>query len=220
MPAPSSSRLLALHGLRLKGIAEAPTVAATMGADDDEMAAELARLADGDLVTYRYGRISGYQLTDEGRALGQKLLADELADTGARPAIEAAYADFRTVNGGLLAVCTAWQLREVDGQRTANDHTDPAYDDDVRRQLAALHDRVEPVLDALGDALLRFRGHQQRLRAALERVLAGDDDYLTRPMFPSYHSTWFELHEDLLATLGTDRSRERPAAAPANEGSP
>ena len=27
----------------------------------------------------------------------------------------------------------------------------------------------------------------------------------------SYHSVWFQLHEDLLATLGIDRSGEAPA---------
>lgn len=213
MSVPSSIRLLALHGLRLKGIAEPAVVADTMGADTEQVAAELERLADADLVTYRYGRISGYQLTAEGRALAGRLVAEELDTTGTRAAIEDAYRRFQEVNGRLLGVCTAWQLRDTDGQRTLNDHTDPAYDAAVRRRLADLHQEAEPVLDRLGAALLRFRGHQKRLRAAVERVGAGDDDYFTTPMFPSYHSTWFELHEDLLATLGTERTTARPGGA-------
>jgi hypothetical protein len=28
-------------------------------------------------------------------------------------------------------------------------------------------------------------------------------------MIDSYHTVWFELHEDLLATLGRQRSQER-----------
>lgn len=221
MPAASSLRLLALHGLRLKGIAEPAVVSEIMGADADELAAELERLADGDLVTYRYGRIAGYQLTAEGRALGRRLVSEELEATGTRPAIESAYGRFREINGRLLGVCTAWQLR-VDGtERQPNDHSDASYDDGVRQRLAEVHEQAEPILDALAAALCRFAGHQVRLRTALERVLAGEHDYFTRPMFPSYHSSWFELHEDLLATLGSDRSDERrgAAAAAGNEGS-
>jgi hypothetical protein len=30
---------------------------------------------------------------------------------------------------------------------------------------------------------------------------------------PSYHAVWFELHEDLLTTLGLDRSDESPPDA-------
>lgn len=213
-------RLLALHGLRLKGTAEAEVVAEMMGVDADEMVTELERLADSDLVSFRYGRIAGYQLTAEGRALGARLLAEELTDTGTRPAIEAAYEDFLSLNGELLAVCTAWQLRDVDGVSQVNDHRDEVYDTEVRSRLAVLHERAEPVLGALADALLRFGGHRRRLRTALEKVLAGDHDHLTKPMFPSYHSTWFELHEDLLATLGTERRSERnaTAAGPTDEG--
>lgn len=213
-------RLLALHGLRLKGIAQPDAVAAMMGVDAAEMAAELEQLADSDLVSFRYGRMAGYQLTAEGRALGQRLLAEELTATGTRPAIESAYADFLDLNGELLAVCTAWQLREVGGVSEVNDHSDEDYDAGVRNRLSALHERAEPVLGALGNALARFGGHRTRLRTALEKVLAGDHDHLTKPMFPSYHSTWFELHEDLLATLGTERKTERDAAGavPTDEG--
>ncbi|MDI6773348.1 MAG: SLBB domain-containing protein, partial [bacterium] len=39
-----------------------------------------------------------------------------------------------------------------------------------------------------------LRPGQPRQVISPERVLAGDDDYLTKPMFPSYHSIWFELH--------------------------
>ena len=218
VPAESSPRLLALHGLRLKGVAEAAVLAEMMDVPADDLHAELERLEDGDLVTYRYGRMAGYQLTPEGRAMWKRLLEDELAETGARPAIDAAYTDFRGVNDRLLGVCTAWQIRDIDGERVANDHLDTAYDDGVRGQLVELHGLIEPVLDALGAALARFGGHQRRLRHALERVQAGDHDYFTKPMFPSYHSSWFELHEDLLATLGRERSSER-GEVHADEGS-
>jgi hypothetical protein len=35
-------------------------------------------------------------------------------------------------------------------------------------------------------------------------------------MIPSFHTVWFELHEDLLATLGLDRSAEHTSNAEAD----
>ena len=174
----------------------------------DVVAEELAALADVDLVTYRHGRMSGHMQTPEGRVHGDRLLAEELETSGARPAIEQAYAAFRERNDELLAVCTAWQLRMVDGEQQRNDHTDADHDDRVRQRLTAVHESLQPVLAGLAEALDRFAGHGRRLGTALDRVLAGEHDYFTKPMFPSYHSTWFELHEDLLATLGNERATE------------
>ena len=208
MAHPSSLRLLTLHALRLEGMAEVDAVADLTGHDIDEVRAELDALVALDLVTYRHGRMSGYQPTAEGRLLGARLLADEVEATGTRDEIEAAYATFRPCNEELLAVCTAWQLRPADGGQVVNDHSDTDYDAEVIARLAAVHERTDPVLERLGAALARFGGHRRRLRTALDRVLAGDHDYFTKPMFPSYHSHWFELHEDLLATLGTERARE------------
>lgn len=205
---PSPPRLLVLHTLRLKGIAEASVVAADTGLDQDVVDAELASLEADDLVRVRRGRISGYALTPEGKSMGEQLVAEELSATGVRDAIDAAYREFLEFNDQLLAVCTAWQLRPVDGESQVNDHSDPEYDRGVHQRLVALHDRVVPVLDALSDALDRFSGHRARLQTALDRVLAGDHDWFTKPMFPSYHSVWFELHEDLLATLGRERATE------------
>ncbi len=204
----SSPRLLALHALRLRGVAEADQIAEYMGVDVEPIRAELARLESEDLVRYRRGRIGGYAHTPEGRALGERLVADELDEQGLRPRIEATYEEFLTFNRQLLTVCTSWQLRTVDGQTAPNDHRDPRHDEAVLDALVALDQRVQPVLAALVEALDRFAGHQRRLRYALDRVLAGEHDWLTRPMFPSYHSCWFELHEDLLATLGRDRTTE------------
>ena len=218
MSASSSPRLLALHGLRLKGIAEPDVVADTVAADIGPIRDELRALDDADLVSYRYGRIPGYLLTPDGRALGQRLLVEELETTGTRPAVEAAYGRFLEINTELLAVCTAWQLRETDGAMEMNDHADADHDAQVLARLERFHASASPVLDELVGILARFGGHRRRLRTALDKVLAGDHDHFTKPMFPSYHSTWFELHEDLLATLGIERSGERRALQ-TNDGS-
>lgn len=205
---PSSPRLLVLHALRLKGIAETDVVVTQTGLDEATAVAELTALAEADLIRERRGRISGHALTPEGKAMGSRLLAEELDACGCRAQVEGAYREFLGFNDQLLGVCTAWQLRDVDGESHINDHSDPAYDQTVHRRLEELHGRVIPVLDVLAGVLDRFDGHRVRLQTALDRVLAGEHDWFTKPMFPSYHSVWFELHEDLLATLGTERSAE------------
>ncbi len=197
-----------LHALRLKGIAEVEAIATHAGLSVDDVAAELTSLTEADLVRLRRGRIGGHALTSEGKAHAARLLAVELDEAHARPVVEAAYREFLGFNDDLLIVCTAWQLRDIDGGSHINDHADEDYDRSVHHRLEQLHGRVVPVLEALSESLDRFGGHRVRLQNALERVLAGEHDWFTKPMFPSYHSVWFELHEDLLATLGTERATE------------
>lgn len=208
MTAPSDPRTLAIHGLRLKGFAEPPAVAEVVSLSEADAKALLDQLAGEGLVSYRDGRLSGFTLTPAGRAEHARLLAEELDAHGVRDAVHDAYTKFLRHNGDLLSVCTAWQLREVDGPSTINDHTDPAYDAGVIEQLAEVHGHVEPICRELADSLLRFSSYGPRLTEALDRVRSGDIDWFTKPMIPSYHTIWFELHEDLLSTLGIERGQE------------
>jgi hypothetical protein len=201
-------RLLVLHGLRLKGFAEAGGVAMLFGLDDDEVAVELKDLAGDGLVLRRDGRVSGWSLTSEGRTIEAALLAEELDRSGARAAIEDAYGRFQAVNGELLEVCTAWQLKSVDGKQAINDHADVAYDAETIRRLGQVHATAAPVVDDLGRALPRFDRYGARLAHALERVESGDMEWFTKPLLDSYHTVWFELHEDLLSTLALQRGSE------------
>ncbi len=64
------------------------------------------------------------------------------------------------------------------------------------------------MLAGLAGALDRFGSYGPRFGQALDLLLGGDLDYFTKPIMPSYHTVWFELHEDLLASLGIDRASE------------
>ncbi len=120
-----------------------------------------------------------------------------------------AYGRFLAVNQPLLDACTDWQLRTVDGRRVVNDHADPAHDAAVAgppRRPSTMP--VQPVVADLAEALGRFGGYGPRLSGALAKVQGGDVDWFTKPTIDSYHSVWFELHENLLATLGIERATE------------
>ncbi len=208
MSAPSDPRTLVMHGLRLKGFAEASGVAEVVGQQEAEAKPVLDELVAEGLASYRDGRISGFALTPAGRAEHARLLSVELDDTGTRDAVDAAYRRFLAHNADLLGICTSWQLRDVDGESTPNDHSDAAYDAGVVAQLAELHHAAAPIFDDLAATLDRYRLYGPRLAGALDRVQAGETDWFTKPMLASYHTVWFELHEDLLATLGIERGSE------------
>jgi predicted ArsR family transcriptional regulator len=208
MTTSSDPRFLVLHGLRLKGFADAAAVAEAGGVPESEAKPHLDALVAEELASYREGRLSGFTLTPTGRAEHAKLVADELDRAGAREAVDAAYRRFLAINQDLLGICTAWQLREVGGESVVNDHSDAAYDAEVVGRLAELDAKVQPICADLGAALERFGAYGGRLGAALARVQAGEPDWFTKPMIASYHTVWFELHEDLLCTLGIERSAE------------
>jgi DNA-binding MarR family transcriptional regulator len=197
-----------LHGVRLKGFAEASAIADLWRLDEGAVDAELKELADDGFVQRREGRVTGWSLTPDGRAQHAHLVAAELEDAGTRPQVEVAYRSFREVNPELLATCTAWQLRATETGQSVNDHLDPAYDGSVVQRLAGVHERIEPVLEALGAALWRFGRYPERLANAVRRVQLGESEWFTKPLLDSYHTVWFELHEDLLATLGLQRGAE------------
>jgi hypothetical protein len=200
-----------LHAVRLASLADVGVVVARTGLDRSAVEAVLADALDRGWVVHRTGRVAGWSLTAAGRVEGMRLLAAELDASGERPTVEAAYQRFLDVNQRFLEVCTRWQLRGVDGtEPVPNDHTDAAHDAAVLAELEELHVFVvDEVTRPVAGSLARFETYPRRFVHAIERVRSGDLDWFTRPLVDSYHTVWFELHDDLLATLGRDRAAER-----------
>jgi hypothetical protein len=218
MPHRSDPRLLVLHGLRLKGVAGVEAVAAAIGLPADQVGRQLRRLADEGLATEHRGLLSGWMLTPAGRKVHASAVEAELERTHARSTVEAAYRRFLALNPGVLDACSRWQVRDLHGHTIRNDHADPRYDERVLGDLGSALAGVRPVGDRLTAALDRFAPYTPQLATALDRAKAGDVDYVTKPMIPSFHTVWFEMHEDLLVTLGFDRASEGGADVGANAG--
>ncbi|MFC9970761.1 transcriptional regulator [Spirillospora sp. NPDC127200] len=203
-PTPTGSDLLVLHALRCGGHSGIARIAAAACMDESEVESELIDLAIAGLVTRSPGPFGAWGLTDAGRAADAERITGELESTGARPAVTAAYEDFMVLNPELLDLCTAWQMKSVDGAVIANDHSDPAYDARVLDRFADFDQRAAVVRAELAAALPRFGRYQDRLALALDRAASGRPEYLVDDL-ASYHTVWAELHEDLLATLGIAR---------------
>ena len=193
------SELTVLQAVRLKGRVSLADLAATLGEDADDLAAVVDRLTEsGLLVDGKALRVS-----PDGRVRLDELLATEREHVDAA-ALAAAYADFRAVNAEFKALVTDWQLKA--GQ--PNTHEDPDYDAAVLARLDDVHQRVTPIVAAAAAQLPRLSRYSVKLRAALANVHAGETDWLSRPLIDSYHTVWFELHEELIVAAGLTRESE------------
>ncbi len=198
----SDPHFLVLHGLKLRGFAEAPALVELLGLDIAEVGRQLDAAATEELVLRRDGRISGWSLTAAGRARHAQLLAEDREAAGCWAALAAAYPRFCELNLEFKALCTDWQVR--DG--VINDHSDAAYDASIVRRLRTLDDAVQPLCDQATAALNRLSPYGSRLAAALARLEAGATDQFTKPLANSYHDIWMELHEDLISTMALTRT--------------
>lgn len=197
-----ASDLLVLHGLAVKKAGTAEAVASVIGVGTGDAERELNAARDAGNVIEAKGT---YMLTPTGRALLDEQYPVACADLRANADFVGAYERFEAINAEILDLFTRWQTATVAGAPVPNDHTDLDYDNKIVDQLGDIHDRAVPVLDAFAAADERFTIYRDRLAAAYDKVLAGESDYVSGAKIDSYHTVWFELHEDILRILGRTR---------------
>ncbi|MEE2853015.1 MAG: MarR family transcriptional regulator [Actinomycetota bacterium] len=197
------TELSVLQAVRLKGRVTPADLAATLGARLDDVAPVIERLTAAGLLTEG----ATLRITGSGYDRLAALLTEERADID-RVAIAAAYDDFRVVNTDFKRLVTDWQLKGgPDG--VPNAHDDADYDAAVLARLDDVHARTMPIIAAAAAQLPRLSTYATKLAAALDKVRAGETTWLTRPLIDSYHTVWFELHEELIVATG--RTREEAA---------
>jgi hypothetical protein len=195
--------LLALHGLAVKKAGTAEAVASVLGRGHDEVTAALdAAVAAGQAI----GANGTFMVTPAGRTLLDERYPQAFERLRADPDATAAYERFERINRDLLALFTDWQMiAAAGGERIPNDHSDTEYDNGVIDRLGALHERAEKVLARFAELEPRLATYTGRLDAAYDKALAGETDFVSGAGVDSYHTVWFELHEDLLRMLGRVR---------------
>ncbi|EUA11349.1 winged helix DNA-binding domain protein [Mycobacterium kansasii 732] len=195
-PTAPGMHIKVLQAVRLKGRVSPADLATTLGEDHRAITEIVDQLtASGLLVDGATLRIS-----PEGRTRLNALLAEERKGIDPVP-MAAAYDEFRSVNADFKVVVTDWQLKS--GQ--PNVHDDAGYDDAVLARLDDVHRRVQPIIAAAAAQLPRLFAYSAKLTAALDKVRSGDIAWLSRPLIDSYHTVWFELHEELILAVGLTR---------------
>lgn len=199
-----NDELAILQLVRLKGRPALPDVAAAAGLTQGETEAAVQEfLAAGKLEESR-GRL---KVTAAGRAALADLIARERRGTDQKR-LASAYERFTSINTRFKQLVTDWQT--LDGGHP-NGHTNADYDAAVVNRLAELHQQFAPLLAELAEIAPRLANYPARFAAALDKVLAGDHAWLARPLIDSYHTAWFELHEDLIGLAGLSRAEEAMA---------
>jgi hypothetical protein len=195
------TELAVLQAVRLKGRATPAGLAETLDADLDDIADTVEQLTASGLLVEG----ATLSLSPSGRARLDTLLAEER--NGLDPAAMAAvYHDFHTANAEFKALVTDWQLKGGPAGKP-NAHDDAEYDAAVLVRLDDVHARVVPIIEAAAAQLPRLNAYSAKLIAALDKIKAGETAWLTRPLIDSYHTVWFELHEELIGALGLTRAQ-------------
>ncbi len=193
---------LVMHGVAIKKHAAAAEIASVAALPVAVVSAELgAACANGRIANAN----EKYLLTPA----GQMILTSEYSRFYGELRIEEkflwAYSRFEQINKELKQLITDWQTIEVGGARVSNTHADHAYDDRLIARLGDLHERAEPLLAPMIASVPRLSTYKIKLTHALERAEDREIAWVSDAKLESYHTVWFELHEDLLRLLGKQR---------------
>lgn len=184
-----------LQALRLKGRATANELAISLGCDPSEVEQELQVLVGTHLVVERIGgKRPGWMLTGDGRTRYEESLV-ELRVPATMERLADTYEQFLKFNAQVKGLCARWQSTDDDAARF-----------EIIDELHEIGEQIAPSLRSAGEVVTRFGAYPTRLAEAL-RQAADDPRYIVSPAVDSYHTVWFECHEDYLLML--DRSREQ-----------
>jgi hypothetical protein len=186
----ASVELAVLMALRVRGRADAAHVARAAGCEVPAARERLEALAANGAAAPVATAAGSFTLTDAGRAALGRALAAESID---RRMLASLYERFLAVDRTLKEAITAWQL--------AADAGKPAARDAVLTAAAS----AGGVAADVARAAPRFAPYPRRVADAAAAVATGDASFVASPRVDSLHQVWFELHEDLLVTLGRTR---------------
>jgi hypothetical protein len=196
------TELTVLQAVRLKGRVSRADLARTLETLDEDLA-EITKTVEQLAASGLLIEGTTLRISPRGRTRLEALLAEERKGVDS-VALATAYDDFRSVNADFKALVTDWQLKGgPEGE--PNTHEDAEYDGAVLARLEGVHQRMVPIIAAAATQLPRLSAYPAKLRTALDKVKAGEIAWLTRPLIDSYHTVWFELHEELILAVGLTR---------------
>jgi hypothetical protein len=188
----AARELAVLMAVRVHGRADAVAAARTAGIGEREAATMLGALRDAEAVASAAPAPStAVTLTEHGRARLAQLLASEPRDGGK---LSEAYEAFLVADRELKRAITAWQLADETRKGATRD------------AVLAVAAPAGGVAAAIAAVVPRCAPYPGRIATAVGAIATGDARFVASPRVDSLHQIWFELHEDLLATLGRSRT--------------
>jgi hypothetical protein len=193
---------LVLHALAIKKHADAEAVANLCGLDDERVQALLLDAASRGRAVRAQGK---FMLTPTAQMALRGDYSRYYGSLRANSEFLTAYELFERINVKVKSLITDWQTMVVADNRIPNDHSDKDYDVSVIDRLGRLHEQCDRIVTRLAAQVSRMQIYQRKLVEALEHAEAGQIEWISDYKIDSYHTVWFELHEDLLRLAGRTR---------------
>ena len=139
----------------------------------------------------------GIMVTPDGRAWLLEQMEQERDGVDAA-AVLALYRRFNELNGAFKDGISGWQT---------------APDPETARPLlldtiSTIHSDLISLIGEVATQLPRLGAFAAHFEVALNAIRDGDDSMIASPLKDSYHTSWFEFHEELIALANLDRATE------------
>jgi pyruvate,orthophosphate dikinase len=187
--------------VQLKGLCTASKAAAALETSPATVEAIIGASAAFFKTTAR-----GNALTPEGRAWLAEALRSERAAADS-VVMEGCYTAFMGLNSRFKRLVNEWQVGGTAGDQTAQ------QTGAMLGALNEIHTGLAAVLGPANGQLARLTSYGPRFDAALAQLRAGDLSMMASPLKDSYHTVWFEYHEELIALCGRNRLEEERASS-------
>ncbi len=136
-----------------------------------------------------------FTLTD----LGRELLASDLRDKrllASTENIEKLHSEFIVLDKGFKSLVTNWQIASKDNKSDL---------EDLLIALKSLTIEISRILQILEKIDMSFRRYLPLFEIALDGIRERDSSMIASPLKDSYHTVWFELHQELIDLSGLSR---------------
>lgn len=174
-----------------KGIVATSTVASSLDISESDAARTLRQLIEQGLCQCIS---SGYAVTPAGTRQLACVLAGEQGSLDTKR-WKTCLAQFDVLDARVKQIVSLHQ----NGDRTV-EATTAGLDELYHRELL-------PLLAQLRVQVPRLTIYSTRFAAALAGIRSGDIAWIAHPLRDSFHTIWFELHQDILDLSGQERSQ-------------
>ena len=182
-----------LRAVGLAGVADLATVARATGLAADDARARVTSAEAAGLVSETP---RGYRLTAEGREEVAEGLQRE-RDGLDRAAMEELYEAFVRIDRGFKELVTEYQLSQ-----------EPTRFSWAVASMTDVHPKVRDLAARASELVPRLAPYGTRFDDAMAHLENGDEKYLVSVTTDSYHTVWFQFHEELIEMAGRTRAEE------------
>ena len=182
-----------LRVIGLSGQAEIAAVARGTGLTADAAGAIVRDAEAAELVA---SGPRGYRLTADGRAQVADALAAERAALDPAVTLDL-YQRFGGIDRKFKELVTEYQLSDA-----------PTRFSWAVAGMTDVHPAVQELVARAAELVPRLVPYRVRFDTAMEHLQRGDEKYLVSVTLDSYHTIWFQFHEELIEMAGRTRAQE------------